>query len=125
MKRRRPMQRSVLKRGGKMKRKPVKRSRPKDDAAALAFRDAIKAGSDGRCRSICGPIEAHHLCPRGRARGHRHLHDPSRNGAALGRSCHAELHGAAPTDLQDWIKPSSWRGWQTRPCAFPSTASDA
>ena len=111
MKRRRPMQRSGLKRGGTMKRKPMKRSRPKDDAAALAFRDSIKAGTDGRCarcRSVCGPIEAHHLCPRGRARGHRHLHDPSRNGAALGRSCHAEVHDRAPADVHQWIKPLAW-----------------
>lgn len=62
-----------------------------------------------RCERAKLSIDCHHMAGRGVAVGHKWLHDPDRNGAALCRQCHVlDLHGGTPPDRSNWIKNLAW-----------------
>jgi hypothetical protein len=74
-------------------------------AAAKAFRREVMDSNQGGQCEWCQDrpaTDAHHICPRGRGAGHPMLHD-SRNGSALCRQCHDDVHTADGHTLLDTI----------------------
>lgn len=108
MRSRKPLRRTPMKRGGRIRQQGAKANRERP--ALDAFRTAIAQRSRGLCELgtlACPPgphpaAHAHHLAPSDRDRG---IHDPDRGLAACARG-HAYVH-ANPAEAYE-------RGWLIR-----------
>jgi len=107
-----PLQRKTALKPGKstlprarLKRTPIKRKKPKDYDAAVAFSKAVLKGDPlcDRCKETRA-TEAHHLCSRARGKGHPNLHHPA-NGKPLCFKCHSWAHTNLPNN---YIKTRSY-----------------
>jgi hypothetical protein len=112
IKRGEPLRRSGIRSKGDGKaRKPISKQSKKakdEKKEAEAFRIATLDNSAWCERCGAWATEAHHICLRSRARGHKDKHNAEKNGSALCSECHNSIHFSAPEDAGDWIKPRRW-----------------
>lgn len=108
-----------MKRSGQLARATLRRSTPLAQVGARAEREAIaiarfRRGVLARCRGYCercgcydARLEAHHIVPRSRGAGWKHLHHPEVNGAGLcsgERGCHQLVHLHEVSDWARWLR---------------------